>query len=406
MGNQFGTYHGVNPPYIPKGGTSAWGSITGTIGSQTDLQSALTLKADKTNVLELNNTTAFTPTANYHPATKLYVDSASSGGGGGTVQDATTLAIQPTDEGVTTGNARGASAVDLQTKKSTPTQIASGTYSVISGGDRNTASGSKSTVSGGQVNISSGDYSTVSGGGSNNATGGSSTVGGGVSNNASYDYAVVSGGISNNATGGSSTVGGGGSNNATGLYSVNGGGQNNISSGNYSTVGGGGNNNATGLYSVNGGGRYNYTYLLGQSIHGGYNASYGNARQSSYLTMQKTTTDGTIAECFLDNSSARAVLQTDSTWGFEIKVLATNSANNSQNAYFRRFGLIYNDGGTVALESSIFADGGDIVNSALTGIIPTISADDTNNSLKVQVTGLAGINIIWQIKIALVEIEV
>jgi hypothetical protein len=31
-------------------------------------------KAAKTNVLELDNTTAFTPTADYHPATKLYVD--------------------------------------------------------------------------------------------------------------------------------------------------------------------------------------------------------------------------------------------------------------------------------------------------------------------------------------------
>ena len=33
------------------------------------------LKADKTNVLEKDNTTAFTPTADYHPATKAYVDS-------------------------------------------------------------------------------------------------------------------------------------------------------------------------------------------------------------------------------------------------------------------------------------------------------------------------------------------
>lgn len=37
-------------------------------------QSALNLKADKSNVLELNNTTAFTPDSNYEPATKKYVD--------------------------------------------------------------------------------------------------------------------------------------------------------------------------------------------------------------------------------------------------------------------------------------------------------------------------------------------
>ena len=33
-----------------------------------------TTKADKTNVLELNNTTSYTPTADYHPATKKFVN--------------------------------------------------------------------------------------------------------------------------------------------------------------------------------------------------------------------------------------------------------------------------------------------------------------------------------------------
>ena len=39
----------------------------------------ITTKADKTNVLEKNNTTAFTPDADYEPATKKYVDD--NGGG-------------------------------------------------------------------------------------------------------------------------------------------------------------------------------------------------------------------------------------------------------------------------------------------------------------------------------------
>lgn len=34
-----------------------------------------TTKADKTNVIEKDSTTVYTPTANYHPANKLYVDS-------------------------------------------------------------------------------------------------------------------------------------------------------------------------------------------------------------------------------------------------------------------------------------------------------------------------------------------
>ena len=42
-------------------------------------QAALDAKADKTNVLEKDGTTAFTPTADYQPATKKYVDETTSG---------------------------------------------------------------------------------------------------------------------------------------------------------------------------------------------------------------------------------------------------------------------------------------------------------------------------------------
>ena len=52
----------------------AWGSITGSVSDQTDLQTVLDAKALKTNVLELDNTTVFTPDADYEPATKKYND--------------------------------------------------------------------------------------------------------------------------------------------------------------------------------------------------------------------------------------------------------------------------------------------------------------------------------------------
>ena len=42
--------------------------------STTQVDAALNDKADKTNVLEKDNTTTFTPTSNYNPATKKYVD--------------------------------------------------------------------------------------------------------------------------------------------------------------------------------------------------------------------------------------------------------------------------------------------------------------------------------------------
>jgi hypothetical protein len=50
------------------------GTTTGDLWTGSKITSELSGKADKTNVLELDNTTAFTPDADYEPATKKYVD--------------------------------------------------------------------------------------------------------------------------------------------------------------------------------------------------------------------------------------------------------------------------------------------------------------------------------------------
>ena len=42
--------------------------------TETEIDTQLGLKSDKTNVLEKDNTTSFTPSADYHPATKKFVD--------------------------------------------------------------------------------------------------------------------------------------------------------------------------------------------------------------------------------------------------------------------------------------------------------------------------------------------
>ena len=167
------------------------------------------------------------------------------------------------------GNARGAYAVDLQRVRSAVTQVASGTYSTVSGGRNNTASGNCSTVGGGLSNCASGYCSTVSGGYKNCASsfgstvsGGykncascfSSTVGGGRSNTASAIYSTVSGGCNNCASATNSTVSGGQSNCANGTCSSVGGGCNNIAHGSSSTISGGYDNCAGDASVVGGGG--------------------------------------------------------------------------------------------------------------------------------------------------------
>jgi len=65
------------------------------------------------------------------------------------------------------GDERGFHAVDLQSARSATTQVASGDYSVIGGGSRNTAIGYAATVCGGYQNTAYGDYSVVLGGSNN-----------------------------------------------------------------------------------------------------------------------------------------------------------------------------------------------------------------------------------------------
>lgn len=173
--------------------------------------------------------------------------------------------IRANDEGTVVGNTRGNNSVDLQTRKSTATQVASGNLSIISGGRNNTASAIYSVVVGGRnntasavscfigggaSNTASGYYSSVLGGAVNTASGNNSFIGGGSSNTASAQYSAILSGNSNAASGNSSVVVGGDNNNATGIRSFVGVGSFNTASGDYSLLLGGTSNNATGTNST------------------------------------------------------------------------------------------------------------------------------------------------------------
>ena len=79
------------------------------------------------------------------------------------------------------GSSRGTEAIDLQTSRSAPGQVASGNYSVIGGGRNNQASGLSSVVTGGESNIGSGTGSVIGGGTNNTASQTGAAVGGAVS---------------------------------------------------------------------------------------------------------------------------------------------------------------------------------------------------------------------------------
>ena len=185
-------------------------------------------------------------------------------------------------------NARGIGAVDLQTKRTTSVQVASGTYAVISGGYANTASGDAAAVAGGWGNTASGLRSFAAGNG-NTASGAYASVTGGTDSTASGSHAVIGGGNTNEASGDHSAALGGLWSTASGNYSAVGAGYQNTASGSYSSVLGGNTNTAAGGSSTVFGGEENVAQGFG-SLAGGMGYNYAGGDDSIVLSAYSTTT--------------------------------------------------------------------------------------------------------------------
>jgi len=92
------------------------------------------------------------------------VDAVFSPKGGGAI-----LASVP-DNTVAGGNKRGTGAVDWQTSRANATNVASGNFAVLSGGQGNQSTGDSSTISGGTSNANSGGSGVIAGGTGNTVT--------------------------------------------------------------------------------------------------------------------------------------------------------------------------------------------------------------------------------------------
>jgi hypothetical protein len=101
------------------------------------------------------------------------------------------LLAQLPDGTATGGNKRGTQSVDLQLNRSTNTEVASGNYSAIVGGQRNTAAGANTFIAAGFLNNTSGQYQLVTGNG-NSGSGNYSLITGS-SNISNGPYGFVTG---------------------------------------------------------------------------------------------------------------------------------------------------------------------------------------------------------------------
>ena len=313
------------------------------------------------------------------------------------------------DGAVTGGNKRGQYAVDLQMARLTNAAVASGNYSVISGGYYNTASGVQSFVGGGYQNTASGAQSTVSGGNQNSTTSDFATVGGGTNNTASGSRTTVAGGSSCTATNyGASTLGGFG-NTSTNNYASNIGGSGNSASGQYSTVIGGASNVASGTYALAGGVQSvansdfsialgygaSVNSIIGRNAYCKLHAVVGDAQSSTFIFAQRTT-DATLVNFTIDGTAAstvnQVILPNNGAFRFKGTIIAKQSGSTNVAAWDID-GLIVR--GASAATTTLLISNVVLVQNTPGWGTPTLAANTTQGGLRIQIQGAAGTNIQW-----------
>jgi hypothetical protein len=279
--------------------------------------------------------------------------------------------LGPVSDGTTVGgNDRGPNSIDLQTYRTAATQVA-GPYAGIAIGGRNTATGGF-VGSGWSVAIGTNNTATYE----SNAIGSSNTAAGrhsvclGIANSTNtWSEGTILLGRNNSASNSIYSF-------ATGYY--------NFLSSSYQF--------ASGLWAT-------CTRYGEMSRAIGFFAASGDAQHVTLIARNKTT-DETQTNLYLNGSSTRITIPSGKIYAFTTKISGIKSDGTAA-AFYTRKGCIKNVGGTTTLVGSIETIGTDIEDSA-TAV--AITADDTNDALDIQVTGIAAETWRWVAMIEGVEI--
>jgi hypothetical protein len=268
-------------------------------------------------------------------------------------------------DGTTTGgNARGTYTVDLQTIRSSAAQVSAGAYSVLGGGQDNHVIGQWGYIGGGYSN-----YATSNGG----------AISAGYNNTNASNYGYLGGGTNNNIN--------------SGVNAVLCGGENGYTNADYTFLGGGLDNRLNAAYTHISGGKEADATLYGQyAASAGQFAARADA-QYSRVIMRRAITGTSATELFLDGSSTRAILPaTNTIWNARVQIAATVSSVGNGTctagdtfigeyvAGIKRLNTTTSLVGTVQAAITAQAD------TNMSSAVVTITADDTNEALKVEFT--------------------
>jgi hypothetical protein len=254
--------------------------------------------------------------------------------------------LGPKPDGTSTGgNKRGANAVDLQTLRNNANQVASGSESVAIG-VYNRSSGN-TCIAIGTINTSTNYNSVAIGYGNNGGYGG---VGIGWFNTASLEGVA-------------------------------------IGQGNTSTK------QATAIGSNALADRPNmFAHCWGRF------SDSGDSQYALFVARNKTTTNSAV-ELFLYGSSARLTIPSSKVFHGLVKIVGVKSDGSVVARYIREVS-IKNVGGTTSLVGDVITIGSDV--DAGTSI--SITADDTNDALKIEVTGITSETWRWVATVEGVEV--
>ncbi len=270
------------------------------------------------------------------------------------------------DSAATGGDPRGSYAVDWQHTRNLSPEVASGYASTIGGGFRNKVDSSYGIIAGGYFNYVNGDYSVITGGEQCSTSG---------------LYAVIAGGYDNDSGSSYSSIGGGRDCEIPSFTSS------------YACIPGGRNVTVTAAEYAMAHGYYANAYHRAARVFSNGAFGVAGAGQANELILSADITGTAAGELFLDGSTLRAILASGNTiWNFEVSVVATTKTTgngsgtlgHSHGSNYR--GTIKRIGSSTALVGSIEQIGTDSVDANMAGSDVTITADDTNEALKITFT--------------------
>lgn len=159
---------------------------------------------------------------------------------------------------------------------------------------------------------------------------------------------------------------------------------------------------ASGAYSRAGGWQSKADKHGQDAFASGLISAAGDAQRSTLIARNQTT-NATQTALYLDGAtaSARATIASDTTWLFEIFVVARRTDADNESAGYKFQGVIDNNAGTTALVGVVIKT---VVAEDTAAWDVTVEADDTNDALVVKVTGETAKTINWVARIELTEV--